>query len=220
MFLKFIGVICPFSGFNFSFEMKNYGDLNIAIFASGEGTNAENIAHYFEDKKDKVTLMLTNNAEAGILKRARRLQIPSFVFTADQLNNGTILQVLQNQAIDFIVLAGFLKLIPEHIIDAYEHRIVNIHPALLPKYGGKGMYGRRVHESVKLAGDTVTGITIHYVNKNYDEGDIILQVKENVRPKDSIEDIEKKVHQLEYNYYPEVIEDLLEDIRVHQQNQA
>jgi phosphoribosylglycinamide formyltransferase-1 len=190
--------------------------LNIAIFASGNGSNAENIAHYFEGKKDKVTLMLTNNSEAGVLKRARRLQIPSFVFTADQLNNGTILQVLETQAIDFIVLAGFLKLIPEHIIEAYDKRIINIHPALLPKYGGKGMYGKRVHEAVKQSGDDTTGITIHYVNKNYDEGDIILQVKESIRPKDSIADIEKKVRQLEYNYYPEVIEDLLEDIRVNQ----
>ncbi len=190
--------------------------MNIAIFASGNGSNAENIAHYFEGKKDKVTLILTDNAEAGVLKRARRLQIPSFVFTADQLNNGTILQVLETQAIDFIVLAGFLKLIPEHIVEAFDRRIVNVHPALLPKYGGKGMYGSRVHEAVKQSGDEVTGITIHFVNKNYDEGDIILQVKESIRPKDTVSEIEKKVHQLEYNYYPEVIEDLLEDIRVNQ----
>ena len=190
--------------------------MNIAIFASGDGSNAENIARYFESKRDKVTLILTNNAEAGVLKRARRLQIPCFVFSKEQLQNGTILQVLQTQAIDFVVLAGFLKLIPEHIIDSYEDRIVNIHPALLPNYGGKGMYGKRVHEAVKQSGDSVTGITIHHVNKNYDEGDIILQVKETVRPKDSIADIEKKVHQLEYNYYPEVIEDLLENIRVNQ----
>lgn len=190
--------------------------MNIAIFASGNGSNAENIAHYFEGKKDKVTLILTDNGEAEVLKRARRLQIPSFVFSLDQLNNGTILQVLETQAIDFIVLAGFLKLIPEHIIDSFDKRIINIHPALLPNYGGKGMYGRRVHEAVKESGDSVTGITIHYVNKNYDEGDIILQVKESIRPKDTVAEIEKKVRQLEYNYYPEVIEDLLEDIRVNQ----
>jgi phosphoribosylglycinamide formyltransferase-1 len=123
---------------------------------------------------------------------------------------------LETQAIDFIVLAGFLQLIPEHIINAYEKRVINIHPALLPKHGGKGMYGKRVHQAVKDAGEDVTGITIHYVNKNYDEGDIILQVKETIRPKDTVADIEKKVRQLEYNYYPEVIEDLLEDIRVNQ----
>jgi len=194
--------------------------VNIAVFASGTGTNAENIARYFESKpKDKVTLMLTNNPEAGVLKVARQLQVPSFVFSAKQLEDGTILNVLKQQAIDFIVLAGFLKLIPEHIIEAYHNRIVNIHPALLPKYGGKGMYGSRVHQAVKDAGDVETGITIHYVNKNYDEGDIILQVKETVRPKDSIEDIQKKIHQLEYNYYPEVIEDLLDEIR-SQENQS
>ena len=194
--------------------------MNIAVFASGTGTNAENIARYFESKpKDKVTLMLTNNPEAGVLKVARQLQVPSFVFSAKQLEDGTILNVLKQQAIDFIVLAGFLKLIPEHIIEAYHNRIVNIHPALLPKYGGKGMYGSRVHQAVKDAGDVETGITIHYVNKNYDEGDIILQVKETVRPKDSIEDIQKKIHQLEYNYYPEVIEDLLDEIR-SQENQS
>jgi phosphoribosylglycinamide formyltransferase-1 len=204
-------------GLNFSFGMKNIFVLNIAIFASGNGSNAENIAQYFEGKKDKVTLLLTNNANAGLLKRARHLQIPSFVFTDDQLQNGVVLQVLQTQAIGFVVLAGFLKLIPKHIIDHYERRIVNIHPALLPKYGGKGMYGSRVHQAVKQSGDSVTGITIHYVNDKYDEGDIILQVKENVRSKDSVADIEKKVRQLEYNYYPEVIEDLLDDIRINQQ---
>lgn len=188
--------------------------MNIAIFASGTGTNAENIARYFESKpKDKVTLILTNNPEAGVLKVARQLQIPAFVFSAKQLEDGTVLAILRQQAIDFVVLAGFLKLIPEHVIEAYDKRIVNIHPALLPKFGGKGMYGSRVHQAVKDAGDAETGITIHYVNKNYDEGDIILQVKETVRPKDSIEEIQKKVHQLEYNYYPEVIEDLLDDIR-------
>lgn len=190
--------------------------MNIAIFASGEGSNAENIARYFEARpKDKVTLMLTNNPEAGVLKRARLLQIPSFVFTANQLNDGTVQAVLEQQAINFVVLAGFLKRIPESIVKAFENRMVNIHPALLPRYGGKGMYGKRVHEAVKASGDEETGITIHYVNANYDEGDIILQVKELVRPRDTVEEIEKKVRQLEYNYYPEVIEDLLDDLRAN-----
>lgn len=192
--------------------------MNIAIFASGKGTNAENIARYFESKpKDKVTLMLTNNPEAGVLKVARHLQIPSFVFSLEQLNDGTVLSILQQQAIDFVVLAGFLKRIPEHIVEAYHRRMVNIHPALLPKYGGKGMYGQRVHQAVKDAGDVETGITIHYVNSNYDEGDIILQARETVRPKDSIADIEKKIHLLEYNYYPEVIEDVLDELRNSEQ---
>jgi phosphoribosylglycinamide formyltransferase-1 len=188
--------------------------VNIAIFASGSGTNAENIARYFESKpKDKVTLILTNNPEAGVLKRARQLQIPSFVFSQQQLQDGTVLGILEQQAIDFVVLAGFLKLVPESIIDAFPNRIINIHPALLPKFGGKGMYGQRVHQAVKASGDRETGITIHFVTKNYDEGAIVLQVKELVRSNDSVADIEKKVHQLEYNYYPEVIEDLLDDIR-------
>ncbi len=161
--------------------------MNIALFASGEGTNAENIARYFEARpKDKVTLILTNNPEAGVLKRARQLQIPSFVFTETQLKDGTVQAVLAQQAIDFIALAGFLKLIPEAIVKEYEKRMVNIHPALLPKYGGKGMYGARVHTAVKSSGDTETGITIHYVTTNYDEGDIILQEKENVRPRDTV----------------------------------
>lgn len=191
--------------------------MNIAVFASGAGTNAENIAHYFDTKpKDKVTLIVSDNSEAEVLKKARRLQIPCFVFNQEQLRNGTVLQILNQQAIGFIALAGFLKLIPEDIVEEYEGRIVNIHPALLPKYGGKGMYGRKVHEAVKNSGDSETGITIHYVNKNYDEGDIILQVKENVLPKDSVEDIQKKVRKLEHNYYPEVIEDLLDDIRANE----
>jgi phosphoribosylglycinamide formyltransferase-1 len=188
--------------------------VNIAIFASGRGTNADNIARYFESKpKDKVTLILTNSPDAGVLKVARNLQIPTFVFSKEQLNDDTVLSILHQQAIDFIVLAGFLKRIPEQIIQSYPNRIVNIHPALLPKFGGKGMYGQRVHEAVKAAGEKETGITIHFVNSAYDEGEIILQVKEPLSPKDSVADIEKKIHQLEYTYYPEVIEGVLDTIR-------
>jgi phosphoribosylglycinamide formyltransferase-1 len=191
--------------------------VNIAIFASGAGTNAENIARYFERKpKDKVTLLLTNNPQAGVIARARRLQVPLFVFTKEQFEEGMVLEVLHRQRIDFIVLAGFLKLVPRNIIDAYPKRIVNIHPALLPKHGGKGMFGKRVHQAVKDANDTETGITIHYVNESYDEGDIVLQVKEPVKPRNTVEEIEKIVHRLEYNYYPEVIEDLLDDIRANE----
>ncbi len=191
--------------------------MNIAIFASGAGTNAENIARYFERKpKDKVTLILSNNPQAGVIAKARQLQVPVFVFTKEQLESGVVLEVLQRQHIDFIVLAGFLKLIPETILQEFPKRVINIHPALLPKFGGRGMYGSRVHEAVKSAGEMETGITIHYVNGNYDEGDVILQVKEKVNQRDTIADIEKKVHRLEYNYYPEVIEDLLDDIRANQ----
>ncbi len=188
--------------------------MNIAIFASGSGSNAENITHYFERKHiDNVTLILTNNPEAGVIGRARKLQVPVFVFNKEQLESGLILQVLEQQQIDFIVLAGFLKKIPVSITQAYNKRIINIHPALLPKYGGKGMYGQRVHQAVKDAQEEETGITIHYVNENYDEGDIIFQVKEKIRPRDSVADIERKVHRLEYMYFPEVIEDLLDEIR-------
>lgn len=191
--------------------------MNIAIFASGAGTNAENIARYFERKSnDKVTLVLTNNPQAGVIVRARQLQVPVFVFTKEQFETDVVLDVLKQQSIDFIVLAGFLKLVPKPILDQFPKRVINIHPALLPKYGGKGMYGTRVYEAVKKAVDTETGITIHFVNEHYDEGDIILQVKEIVRPKDTVEEIEKKVHRLEYNYYPEVIEDLLDDIRARE----
>lgn len=190
--------------------------MNIAIFASGSGSNAENIAHYFENKlHDNVTLILTNNPEAGVINRARKLQIPIFVFTKKQFSSGFLLDVLHRQEIDFIVLAGFLKLIPADIIQAYPKRIINIHPALLPKYGGKGMYGDRVHRAVKAAGEEETGITIHYVNEEYDDGDIILQVKEKIRKRDTPEDIAKKVHKLEYMYFPEVIEDLLDEIRAN-----
>lgn len=187
--------------------------VNIAIFASGAGTNAENIARYFENQdRDKVTLILTNNPEAGVLSVARRLQIPSFVFLKTELENGSVLQLLHNQAIDFVVLAGFLKRIPQSIIDEYEGRIINIHPALLPNYGGKGMYGMRVHTAVKQAGETETGITIHYVNSEYDEGDIILQVKTKISPRDTEMAIAAKVHKLEYEYFPQTIKKLLDDI--------
>ena len=188
--------------------------VNIAIFASGSGSNAENIARYFESRdKDKVTLILTDNPEAGVIERARKLQIPILVFKKEQLNQGFVLSVLHQQEIDFIVLAGFLKLIPSNLIHSFPKRIINIHPALLPKYGGKGMYGQKVHQAVKDAQETETGITIHYVNEEYDDGDIIFQVKEAIRPKDSVQEIEKKVHKLEYMYYPEVIEDLLDELR-------
>lgn len=192
----------------------NSYQLNIAIFASGSGSNAENIARYFERKpNDKVTLILTNNPKAGVIARARKLQIPTLVFNQEQFKSGFVLDVLHKQAIDFVVLAGFLKLVPSALISAYPNRIVNIHPALLPKFGGKGMYGDNVHRAVKQAGEQETGITIHYVNEQYDEGNIIFQVKEKVTRKDSPQDIANKVHKLEYMHFPEVIEDLLNELR-------
>ena len=187
----------------------------IAIFASGSGTNAENIARYFENNANiTVDLILSNRKNAYVLKRAEKLNIPTYVFTKDELyNTDNIKNLLLNNNIDLIVLAGFLLLIPEHIIRAFPNRIINIHPALLPKYGGKGMYGDRVHQKVLENGDNESGITIHYVNENYDEGQIIHQAKFPVEEGDGIEAIARKAHKLEYEHYPRVIEKLLTEER-------
>lgn len=188
--------------------------MKIAIFASGSGTNAENIARYFENSKHHlVSLALTNNPNAGVLDRMRRLNIPSLVFTKEQLESDYVLDTLFRQNIDFIVLAGFLKLIPQKIIQAYEGRIINVHPSLLPKFGGKGMYGSRVHQAVKEAEEVETGITIHHVTKHYDEGNIIFQTRVAISPSDTVQDIEKKIHALEYRHYPEVIADYLKKLQ-------
>jgi len=187
--------------------------MRIAIFASGSGTYAEYIAAHFDvSMVHRVVLILTNNPEAGVLARARKQNIPSLVFNQEQLNDGFVLNVLLQQKIDFIVLAGFLKLVPKSIIETYEGRIVNIHPALLPKYGGKGMYGSRVHKAVFDAQENETGITIHHVTANYDEGDIIFQTSFAIDRRDKVEDIEKKIHALEYRHYPEVIEACLDKL--------
>ncbi|MFP4042469.1 MAG: phosphoribosylglycinamide formyltransferase [Bacteroidales bacterium] len=185
----------------------------IAIFASGSGTNAENIAQYFRGHKYiKVELILTNKKDAYVIKRAEKLSIPYIVFSKDELyNTEKIIQILREHQIDLIVLAGFLLLIPKRLIDAFPNRIINIHPALLPKHGGKGMYGMKVHETVKKHNEEETGITIHYVNENYDEGQIIKQYKCKVLQEDTPEDIAQKVHKLEYKYYPQVIENVLTD---------
>lgn len=181
---------------------------NIAIFASGSGTNAENIIRYFRGNNlIKVSLVLSNKNDAYVLERAHRLQVPSEVFLKDDWISGErILAFLRQHCIDFIVLAGFLVRVPEVLLHAYPDKIINIHPALLPKYGGKGMYGDRVHETVVAAGEKESGITIHYINEHYDEGDIIFQVKCPVLPEDSPGDVAQKVHFLEYEYYPLVIE--------------
>ena len=181
----------------------------IAVFASGSGTNTENIAKYFAESQDvNVTLVISNNPLAGVHARVNRLGIPSVTFTNEELAEGSkIVKKLTEYEVDWIVLAGFLKKISGTILNAYPDRIVNIHPALLPKYGGKGMYGMRVHEAVVAAGDTESGITIHYINENYDEGQIIFQARCPVLPSDTPEDVATKVHALEYRYYPGVIEE-------------
>jgi phosphoribosylglycinamide formyltransferase-1 len=184
---------------------------NIAIFGSGSGTNAENIINYFAGSDIvRVAVVLSNKQDAGILARAGRLNVPAFSFSGSEFREGTpVLNRLADYAVDFIVLAGFLSLVPPVIVDAFRDRIINIHPALLPKFGGKGMYGSFIHEAVVAAKETETGITIHYVNERYDEGVIIFQATCPVLPEDTVADVEKKVHKLEYKHFPKVIEDLL-----------
>jgi len=188
----------------------NIMSLKIAILASGSGSNAENIVNYFQNNPNfQFPLIISNKIDAYIHERAKKMQIPSFYYSKDEFITGeNILNKLNNQKIDCIVLAGFLLKIPENLINAFPNKIINIHPALLPKFGGKGMYGMRVHQSVAEAGETETGITIHYVNNNYDEGNIIFQAKCPVMPTDTPEMIAEKVHALEYKYFPEVIEKL------------
>jgi len=184
---------------------------NIAIFASGSGTNAENIIRYFaKNESIKVVVVLSNKSDAGVHERAKNLDIPSFTFSGAEFKEGTnILCKLTEYNTDFIVLAGFLPLVSSPIINMYENRIINIHPALLPKFGGKGMYGHYVHEAVIVAKEIETGITIHYVNEHYDEGAIIFQASFPILPADTVGDVEKKVHELEYKHFPQVIEMLL-----------
>ena len=180
----------------------------IAIFASGSGTNAEEIIRYFKNHESiEVGLILSNNPKAFALQRAENHQIPHFVFTRQMYYKERVVdEVLKLNGIDFIVLAGFMWLVPERFVSNFKNRMVNIHPALLPKYGGKGMYGNFVHEAVVKNKEKESGITIHWVNEAYDEGAIIFQAKCKVLPSDSAEDVAEKVHQLEYTHYPKVIE--------------
>ena len=184
---------------------------NIAIFASGSGTNAENIIEYFSTKNSaKVTLVLSNKREALVLKRAERHNVKTVFFERDDFYvSGKVLDCLLLHKIDFIVLAGFLWLVPENIIELYHGRIINIHPALLPGYGGKGMYGEAVHKAVVENREAESGITIHYVNKHYDEGDIIFQSRCKVDPADTNLTLAEKIHALEYLHYPAIIEELV-----------
>lgn len=184
---------------------------HIAIFASGTGSNAKKIIEYFKhNPKVAVSLVVSNKAEAPVLKMAQENGVPALVIDrAFFYQTGSILKIFNQYSIDYVVLAGFLWLVPTYLVRAFEGRMVNIHPALLPKYGGKGMYGMRVHEAVKMAGETETGITIHLVNEQYDDGDIVFQAKCPVEPTDSPDDIAQKIHRLEHRYFPEVIEKLL-----------
>jgi len=184
---------------------------NIAILASGSGTNAENIIKYFSTRNNaKVTLVLSNKREAYVLQRAAKLKVKSVFFDRDEFYDGQkVLDYLLGSNIDLIVLAGFLWLIPENILKEFAGRVINIHPALLPGYGGKGMYGGKVHAAVIANHETESGITIHYVNRNYDEGDIIFQARCKVDDSDTAETLASKVHTLEYEYFPKVIEEVI-----------
>lgn len=180
----------------------------IAIFASGNGTNCENIIRYFQSKGDaEIAFVLSNKADAYALVRARRLGVKTVVMTRNVFNDeSAVMELMRCEHVGFIVLAGFLLLVPPFLIDAFDHRMVNIHPALLPKYGGKGMYGRHVHEAVKAAGESETGMTVHWVTREYDSGAIIAQYKTAISPTDTVDDIAAKEHELEMKYFPEVID--------------
>lgn len=189
--------------------------INIAIFVSGSGTNCENLIRYFDGSETvNCALVVSNKADAPALEKATRLGVPTAVTPKADLNNSDVmLPLLRKYDIGFIVLAGFLPLIPNFLIDAYPRRIVNIHPALLPKYGGKGMWGHHVHEAVKAAGEKETGMTVHWVTPVCDGGDIIAQYKVALSPDDTVDDIAEKEHQLEMKHFPLLIEQLLGDIR-------
>lgn len=183
--------------------------FRLAIFASGNGTNAEEIIRHFEHHPSiEVVLLASNNSNAYALQRAKKHGIQNFAFTREEFRDGTLIgRRLAEAGVTHIVLAGFLWLIPDYLIRSFPDRIINIHPALLPKYGGKGMYGSKVHEAVKQAGELVTGITIHLVNDRYDEGRILFQEKCDIKQNYTADEIAACVHTLEYKHYPRVIED-------------
>ncbi|NID12237.1 phosphoribosylglycinamide formyltransferase [Fibrivirga algicola] len=188
----------------------------IAIFASGSGSNAEEITRYFSDQATvQIVLILTNNPQAGVIDRSRRgfgcgQHVPVVVFDrAAFRDTDRIIQLLTSLEVDLIVLAGFMWLVPAPLVQAFPGRIINIHPALLPKFGGKGMFGHHVHEAVVAARETESGITIHFVNEHYDEGQIIFQASCPVAPTDTPDDVAAKVHQLEYTHYPRVVGEVL-----------
>ena len=182
--------------------------INIAIFVSGSGSNCENLIRYFEGSERIATpLVISNKADAYALVRAYKLGVPAAVISKTELNDPEVmLPLLHKYDIHFIVLAGFLPLIPDFLIAAYPRKIVNLHPALLPKFGGKGMWGHHVHEAVKAAGETETGMTVHYVTPVCDAGEIIAQYKVALSPEDTVDDIAAKEHELEMRFFPQIVE--------------
>ncbi len=184
----------------------------IIVFASGSGTNAENIIKYFSNIEiAKVVSIFTNNASAKVIERAKKHQIPIEIFEKNELLKRNVLQKIQKIDPDLIVLAGFLLKFPENIIEQYPNKIINIHPALLPKYGGKGMYGMHIHRAIVNNKEKETGISIHYVNENYDEGGIIFQQNVLLTEEDTPETVAEKIHELEQKHFPEIIHRILED---------
>jgi phosphoribosylglycinamide formyltransferase-1 len=186
----------------------------IAIFASGSGTNAEKImSHFQKHDAGEVALVLSNKPDAYVLERAGKYNVPTHVFNRDQFYKSTeVLDIVIDTGVSLVVLAGFLWLVPPPLIRAFPDRMINIHPALLPKYGGKGMYGKYVHEAVLRNQEKESGISIHYVNEVYDEGKIIRQEKCEVKPDDTPESLAQRIHKLEHKYYPLVIEELLQGL--------
>ena len=184
---------------------------NIVIFASGSGTNAEAIIKHFQNNsRVKVALVISNNTSAFVLERAKKYGVETLVFNRQKLNETEMVdEALRERNIDFIVLAGFMLLFPKRLIKKFPNKILNIHPALLPKYGGKGMYGMHVHEAVVKNKEKESGITIHLVNENYDEGEIVFQAKCTVNAADSADDVASKIHVLEHEHYPKIIEEQL-----------
>ncbi len=188
--------------------------IKLAVFASGGGTNCENIIRYFKDSdKVKVALVVANKVGIPALEKAERFGVPTRVLPKADLNRKDILLPLMKEySIDFIVLAGFLLVIPDFLINEYDHRIINLHPALLPKFGGIGMYGHHVHEAVKAAGETETGMTVHWVSAKVDGGGIIAQFRTPISPDDTPDDIAAKEHVLEMEHFPHLIDEIICEI--------
>lgn len=187
----------------------------IAIFASGSGSNAQKIMEHFKKNAlAEVTLVLTNNPEAYVLQRADNFEIPAHIFNRKAFyQSDEIIKLLQKLNIDLVVLAGFLWLVPQNLLEAFPNRIINIHPALLPNYGGKGMYGDHIHRAVLMAGEKESGITIHFVNEHFDAGEIIQQFRFKIEPSDQLENIRFKIQQLEHQHFPKVIEQVLKKLK-------
>jgi phosphoribosylglycinamide formyltransferase-1 len=187
----------------------------IAIFASGSGSNAQKIMEHFKSNTDaEVVLILTNNPQAYVLQRADNFEIPSHIFTRHEFyDTDDVISLLKNLQVDLIVLAGFLWLVPQSLLNAFPNKIINLHPALLPKFGGKGMYGDNVHKAILEAGEEESGITIHFVNAQFDEGEIIHQSRFKIEPGDNLEMVKFKGQQLEHQHFPKVIENLLKKMR-------